>query len=328
MATTTTTMKAQYETDVGWPHPLGAIPDATGVRFTLYARHATAVDLLIFDEHDDEHPLQIIPLDPQVNKSFHFWHVYVKGAKPGMHYAYRVDGPNDEDSLRRFGHRFNRNKVLIDPYALGNTATLWNRGAACGPEDNLATSMRSVDHRPEGLRLGGRRAAQPADVRDGHLRDARRRLHALADLGCRRTRARSPARREDPVSEVARRHRGRAAAGLRVRRQEILPDEPDHGRAAAELLGLHDGQLLGAARRVLRRPPRAASHITEFRDMVKALHKAGIEVILDVVFNHTDRGEPPGADDQLQRASTTASTTTSCPNDQQYYRTTPAAATP
>ena len=144
MATTTTTMKAQYETDVGWPHPLGAIPDATGVRFTLYARHATAVDLLIFDEHDDQHPFQIIPLDPQVNKTFHFWHVYVKGAKPGMHYAYRVDGPNDEDSLRRFGHRYNRNKVLIDPYALGNTATLWDRGAACGPEDNLATSMRSV----------------------------------------------------------------------------------------------------------------------------------------------------------------------------------------
>ena len=59
----------------------------------------------------------------------------IKGAKPGLHYAYRVDGPTDEESLRKFGHRYNRNKVLIDPYALGNTATLWDRGAACGPRE-------------------------------------------------------------------------------------------------------------------------------------------------------------------------------------------------
>ena len=66
-----------------------------------YARHATAVDLLLFDEHDDLEPIQVIPLDPQVNKTFHFWHVYVEGARPGLHYAYRVDGPNDPESLRK-----------------------------------------------------------------------------------------------------------------------------------------------------------------------------------------------------------------------------------
>src|SRR5262249_47463117 len=79
--------------------------------------------------------------DPAANKTFHFWHVYVWGLRPGVHYAYRVDGPND---LHGQGQRYNRNKVLIDPYARGNNNALWNRGDACGPGDNLATSMRSV----------------------------------------------------------------------------------------------------------------------------------------------------------------------------------------
>ena len=67
--------------------------------------------------------------------------MYVQGSAPRRHYAYRVDGPAD---LHGQGFRYNRNKVLIDPYALGNTNALWNRAEACGPDDNLATSMRSV----------------------------------------------------------------------------------------------------------------------------------------------------------------------------------------
>ena len=82
-----------------------------------------------------------IQLDPNNHRHFHFWHVYVRGLQPGIHYAYRLDGLQD---VHGNGDRYNRNKVLIDPYARGNTDTLWNRGDACGPEDNLATSMRSV----------------------------------------------------------------------------------------------------------------------------------------------------------------------------------------
>jgi pullulanase/glycogen debranching enzyme len=123
----------------GRPHPLGATPDAYGVNFAIFARHATGVELLLFDSYDNAEPTQVIPLDPGSNKSFFFWHVYVEGLCSGAHYAYRIEGPLDLST----GRRFNRNKVLIDPYARGNTRASRNRVGACGPEDNSA-SMRSV----------------------------------------------------------------------------------------------------------------------------------------------------------------------------------------
>src|SRR5207247_8713830 len=72
------------------------------------------------------------------NKTFHFWHVFVRGCRPGIYYAFRVDGPAAPSA----GHRFNPNKVLIGPYARGLYKYLWKRPDAVGPEDNLATSMR------------------------------------------------------------------------------------------------------------------------------------------------------------------------------------------
>ena len=132
---------APFQTEPGRAHPLGATVDKDGVNFSVFSRNATSVELLLFDQHDDVQPFQIIKLDPPVNQTFFFWHIYVKGLKPGAHYAYRVDGPQD---LHGKGYRFNRNKVLVDPYAFGNTKALWNRDHAVGPDDNLATSMRSV----------------------------------------------------------------------------------------------------------------------------------------------------------------------------------------
>src|SRR5262249_8247527 len=85
-------------------------------------------------------PIQIIKLHPHDNRTFFFWHVHVKGLKPGAHYAYRVDGPQD---LHGQGFRFNPNKVLLDPYALGNTKTHFNRDDAVGLPDNLEPSRSS-----------------------------------------------------------------------------------------------------------------------------------------------------------------------------------------
>ena len=130
----------QIQVERGYRHPLGATPDNEGVNFSIFSRNGQGVELLLFEKHDDPLPARVIRLDPAVNKTFFFWHVYVRGLRPGAHYAYRVDGPWDLGS----GHRFNRNKVLTDPYAKGNTDALWNRVAACGPDDNLATSMRSI----------------------------------------------------------------------------------------------------------------------------------------------------------------------------------------
>src|SRR3974390_1365281 len=135
------TSRAPYQTGPGRAHPLGAMVDKEGVNFSVFSRNATAVELLLFYEHDDVQPYQIIKLEAPTNQTFFFWHVYVKGLKPGAHYAYRVAGPQD---LHGKGFRFNRNKVLVDPYALGNTKTLFHRDDAVGQADNLATSMRSV----------------------------------------------------------------------------------------------------------------------------------------------------------------------------------------
>jgi len=112
----------------GTPHPLGASVSEDGVNFSLFSSSATGVEPLLFEKHDDAEPFQVIPLDSFVNKTFHFWHVFVGELQAGTHYAYRVDGPWDLSK----GQRFNRNKVLIDPYAKGNTNAVWSREDALG----------------------------------------------------------------------------------------------------------------------------------------------------------------------------------------------------
>ena len=79
--------REKMEIEPGRTHPLGAIPDETGINFSIFADHATAVELLLFDGHDDLEPVETIQLDSNKNKTFNFWHVYVRGLKPGIHYA-------------------------------------------------------------------------------------------------------------------------------------------------------------------------------------------------------------------------------------------------
>ena len=94
------TSRTPFETEAGRPHPLGATVDKEGVNFSVFSRNATNVELLLFARHDDVQPIQIIKLEPPANQTFFFWHVYVRGLKPGAHYAYRVDGPQDLVGLR------------------------------------------------------------------------------------------------------------------------------------------------------------------------------------------------------------------------------------
>ena len=276
-----------YSVEPGHPHPLGATPTAEGVNFSLFSGNATGVELLLFKEHDDPQPSQVIVLDPYVNKTFHFWHVHVPGLKPGAHYAYRVDGPQDLSA----GHRFNRNKVLIDPYARGNTNNLWKRADACGPEDNVATSMRSVVIDPSTYDWEGDRPLN-RPIEDSIIYE----MH-LAGFT------------KSPTAGVA--HPGTFRGLI-----EKIPYLKELGVTAVELLPIFDFDETDVLRQVNGQPlrnfwgystmgffapqsaycvnPERGDHLDEFRDMVKALHKAGIEVILDVVFNHTDEGNHQG----------------------------------
>ena len=281
------TAPAVFAVERGSPHPLGASPGPEGVNFSLVSGNATGVELLLFATPDAPEPFQVIRFDPFVNKSFHCWHVFVRGLGAGAHYAYRVDGSSDPAS----GHRFNRNKVLIDPYARGNTNSLWKRASARGPDDNVATSMRSVVVDTSGYDWEGdrplNRPMEDTIIYEMHVRGFTR----------------------SPSSGV--RHPGTFAGIV-----EKIPYLKDLGVTALELLPVFDFDETAVLREVDGRAvtnywgystagffapqsafcvsPESGSHLREFRDMVKALHRAGIEVILDVVFNHTDEGDHLG----------------------------------
>ncbi|WP_172657362.1 glycogen debranching protein GlgX [Myxosarcina sp. GI1] len=283
---TTGKPKIHYKTEKGRSHPLGAIPDRNGVNFSIFSEHATSVELLLFSRHDDPEPIQTIELDCKINKTFHFWHVYVRGLKSGAFYAYRIDGPKNIQA----GYHFDPQKVLIDPYARGNVKTLWNRADACVPGDNVATSLRSAvidtsDYDWEGDRPLNRAMGETI-IYEMHVRGFTK----------------------SPTSGVK---RPGTFAGL----IEKIPYLQELGITAVELLPIFEfndtefwsvnGKSLtnywGYSPMCFFAPhshcctePEAGCHVREFRDMVKALHRAGIEVILDVVFNHTNEGDRQG----------------------------------
>jgi isoamylase len=279
---------AKYQVGPGRPHPLGATVHASGVNFAFFSQHAISMELLLFDKHDDPEPVQRIMLYPEANKTFHFWHVDVKGLEPGMHYALRVDGPFQPSQ----GHRFNRNKVLIDPYAKGNTNNLWDRGAACGTEDNLAKSLRSVvidesDYDWEGDEPL-RRPMSETIVYEMHVGGFTR--HPSSG-------AAHPGTFRGVIEKIP------YLKALGVTAVELLPvfefDETEvvrlgpRGTPLKNYWGYSTVSFFAPHRAYCNRPEEG-THLREFRDMVKALHRAGLEVILDVVFNHTTEGNHQG----------------------------------
>src|SRR5512135_1405194 len=121
--------------------PLGATCCQGGVNFSLYSRQATGVELLLFDKPDDARPARVVSLDPVSNRTYHYWHVFVPGVQPGQIYGYRVEGPSD---FAR-GMRFDRSKVLLDPYGRGVVVPAgYDRSAAGKEGDNAATAMKNV----------------------------------------------------------------------------------------------------------------------------------------------------------------------------------------
>src|SRR4051794_2703980 len=272
--------------EAGSGSPLGATPCRDGTNFSLFSRHATGVELLLFDRVDDAKPARTVRLDPVANRTYHYWHAFVPGVAAGQAYGYRVEGPWDPAS----GMRFDPAKVLLAPYARAVVVPDgYDREAARHPGDTGATAMRSVvvdssTYDWEGDRPLRRPSAQTI-IYEMHVRGFTR----------------------HPSSGVAERTRGTYAGLI-----EKIPYLQRLGITAVELLPVFqfDAQdcppgkvnYWGYAPVSFFAPHQAYSSrrdplgpVDEFRDMVKALHRAGIEVILDVVFNHTaesDHGGP------------------------------------
>jgi isoamylase len=280
----------------GRPYPLGATFDGAGVNFALFSEYATHVQLCLFSEADDPKETQRIPLREQTDQ---VWHCYLPDAEPGQLYGYRVHGPYEPAN----GHRFNANKVLLDPYAkaIGRDVrwddALW--GYRLGDPD-ADLSLDDRDSAP---------FAPLAMVLDtaftwGDDRPPRTPWHKtlIYEVHVKGFTARHPAVPEERrgtyaglASEAAIEH----LQNLGVTAVELLPvhffldDRHLADRGLVNYWGYNTLAFFAPALRYAsRQSPRRS--VQEFKMMVRALHAAGIEVILDVVYNHTAEGNQLG----------------------------------
>jgi isoamylase len=277
----------------GYPYPLGATWDGAGVNFAVFSERATAVELCLYDAAGRERRIPITEYTDQV------WHVYLPEARPGQRYGYRVDGAWEP----RNGHRFNRSKVVLDPYARAIDDTLkWDPALFSyqigAPDADLVRDDRdSAAFAPKSVVVDG--AFTWGDDRPLRI--------PWNDTIIYEVHVRGFTRQHPGVPE----HLRGTYAGL------ASPASVDYLRAlgvtAVELLPIHefvdDNHLLEKGLRnywgyntigFFAPACRYAStgclggQVAEFKTMVKTLHQAGIEVILDVVYNHTAEGNHLG----------------------------------
>ncbi|MCE9608163.1 MAG: glycogen debranching protein GlgX [Planctomycetia bacterium] len=265
--------------------PLGATCVDGGVNFSLYSRTAAGVELLLFERVDDARPSQIITLDPVANRTYHYWHAFVPDLTAGQLYGYRVRGPVDALLVQRFDPE----KLLLDPYGRAVAVPAnYDRGAAGRPGDNGATAMKSVVVDPSTYDWEGdkplRHSSTQTIIYELHVRGFTKHANSGVDEAKRGTYAgvveKIPYLKELGITAV-----------------ELLPvfqfDPQDCPAGRTNYWGYAPISFFAPHLAYSSQPcPLAA--IDEFRDMVKALHRAGIEVILDVVFNHTAEGSEAG----------------------------------
>ena len=275
----------------GLPYPLGATYDGKGANFALFSANAEKVDLCLFDR-DGMREIARLRLPERTDE---IWHGYLPDARPGLLYGYRVHGPYDPLN----GHRFNHNKLLIDPYARSLTHAFEWSDLHCGYDPGDSHGDLSFDIRDNAALMPKCRIVDPMKLTDGDVRPRiARRRSVIYELH-----VRGFTMRHHSLSEAVR----GTMAGLG--QAEIIGYLRDLGVTAVELLPVHPI----ATTRVLARnglrdywgynaigffapEPRylASGDIVEFRETVRALHAASIEVILDVVFNHTGEGDELG----------------------------------
>ncbi len=282
---------------VGGPHQQG-----DGVCFVLFSRHATCIHLELYQHPDDSQPVRIINLDPTRNRTGDIWHVWVRGVAPGQLYGYRIEGPYEPEQ----GHRFNHNKLLLDPYARAFAGVQnWDFSAARGydPSSPLADlSFSTVDNAGTTPKCIITRNDFDWEL-DSPLK------HSASDTVVYETHVRGFT--IDPSSSVTH-------SGTFIGLTEKIPYLKDLGVTAIELMPVlefneNESQRLNpttgeklknywgynpvaffAPKQSYSFQASAWRQAVEFKQMVKAFHRAGIEVILDVVLNHTAEDDELG----------------------------------
>jgi isoamylase len=291
-------------TDVrsGVPLPFGTFESGGGVNFALFSRHASRVRLELFDRSIDAAPARIIDLDPARNRTGDVWHVWVAGIRSGQLYAYRMDGPYQPEQ----GHRFNFHKLLLDPFATAiSLLPDWNFGSALGYDPSAAEKDLTFSKTDDA-------GAMPKCVfthEHFHWHDDLPPRHSWAKTVIYETHVRGFTIHPSAGVEHSGTYRGL---------MEKIPYLKELGVTAVELMPVYefnDSEVPGInpqTGKPLRNywgydpvaffAPKASyssaggmgQQKLEFKEMVRALHHAGIEVILDVVFNHTAEGNELG----------------------------------
>ena len=274
----------------GVPYPFGANPTRAGVNFAVFARHATRLTIVLFEPGADV-PLVELPLDPQLNRTGDVWHALVTGPAARLHYGYRVDRePNHEPHLDRYDSA----AVVIDPYskALASRVTSTNGHGRRSTREGPRREWRSVIRQPQfdwgadrplkthladsviyELHVRGFSVHPSSGVtRPGTFRGIVEKIPYLKDLGV-------TAVELMPVTEFDEFNNPRV--------------NPLTGEALRDFWGYNPASFL-AAKPAYGGASRVGAEVTEFQSMVKALHEAGIEVILDIVLNHTGEGDERG----------------------------------
>lgn len=268
----------------GESFPPGSTIYPEGVNFSLFCKNGTSVELLLFDHVDDTEPSQVIALHPQLNRTYHYRHTFVQGIGNGQLYAYRINGPYEPGK----GHRFDATKILLDPYA----------NAVAVPENYQRRKKILQQQNTPCLKSVVADLSLYDWEEDKHLKTSFSKtvIYEMHVAGFTR----------NPNSGIDAFKRGTYSGliekipylvELGITAVELLPvfqfDEQDAPEGMVNYWGYCPVSFF-APHHGYSSSKEPLHVLDEFRDMVKALHKAGIEVILDVVFNHTAEGNEEG----------------------------------
>lgn len=274
-----------YSVSQGIPDKLGVTFTSKGANFCVYARLAESIELLFFDDKDSLDASHVFNLSDITNRTAYYWHIFVKGVKAGQLYGFRVNGPYRPQA----SSSFKPDKVLIDPYGLlVERGDNFSREAAIKAGSNVDKCLKSV----------------VVDIDDYDWQDDLHPRHPFATSVIYEMHVGGFTRHVS--SGVSLEKRGTYAGLI-----EKIPYLKDLGITAVELMPVHQFDpsehhaglvnywgysplSLFSTHREYSADQSVLGPINEFRDMVKALHAANIEVILDVVYNHTAEGNENG----------------------------------
>jgi len=294
-------LRAKRKTKPGYPLPPGVKLDRQGAQFSIFSRHATAVTLILFSSTEPNSEYDEIPFDPVINKTGDIWHIWVGKVTQGQLYGYRIDGPYDPEE----GHRFNRNKLLLDPYAKAVTGNFqWDLSDARGydqtsPRQDLSFSEKdSAQGAPKCIVIGRRFDTFDKQLTIPYQDTIIYELHVKGFTYHQSSKVKQRGTFKGITEKIPYlKELGITAVEL-MPIQEFDEDEnininPITGEKLKNYWGYSTISFL-APRGKYSASGSMGEQVAECKAMISELHRSGIEVILDIVFNHTAEGDHLG----------------------------------